>query len=191
MEGKQSIIDKIIKDAEKKAENNVLGADTYALNLKEEAEEWAKRYSEEQEKTIAKAKAEIVERRKIVANMEVKKIVLRAKQRAIDEVFALVYKKLCDLKKPDYLKFVLKLAEGCCEAGDVIVLSNDGVLSEKDFENAAFYKAKGLSVQKERGDFIGGIKLIGKFCDKDLTFKGIVESKKEEYTFEVAQKLFG
>lgn len=191
MEGKESIIDKIIKDAEKKAENNISDAENYAISLKEDAELWSEKYCEEQDKIVKKTAAEIIERRKIVAGMEVKKIVLNAKQKAIDEVFSLVYEKLCNLKKDKYAEFVLKEIESCCEDGDAIVLSKDGVLSEKDFEKADFYKAKNMSVAKERGDFVGGVKLIGKFCDKDLTFKGLVESKKESFTFDVVQKLFG
>ena len=52
MEGKEAIIAKIIADAEKKAQEIVHAADEYAVSVKEQAEEWAKNYSAEQEKGL-------------------------------------------------------------------------------------------------------------------------------------------
>ena len=54
MEGKEAIIAKIISDAEKRAEDNVHVAEEYAVSVKEQAEEWAKNYSDEQEKSLKK-----------------------------------------------------------------------------------------------------------------------------------------
>ena len=191
MEGKEAIINKIFLEANEKADALVKDAEDYALELKENAEIWSDKFSKEQNAAIKKDADEIVKRRKIVADLEVRKIILKAKQDAIGEVFDLVYKKLCGLSKSDYLEFVRKAIEDSCEDGDVIILSDDGVLSPDDFKGFDFYAAKKLSVQKERGNFVGGVKLVGKFCDKDLTFKGIIESKKDDLAFGIAQKLFG
>ena len=191
MEGKEAIINKILSDADKKAEDNIHEAEKYSLELKENAEIWAKAYFDEQSEIIKKDCEEIVKRRKIVANLEVRKIILNAKQNAIEEAFNAAYESLCKMSKEKYLEFVCKLIKDCAEDGDVIVLSKDGVLTAKDFEDKDFYTSHKLSVQKERGEFIGGVKLIGAYSDKDLTFKSVIEAEKDEFSFKVAEKLFG
>ena len=191
MEGKEAIINKILSDADKKAEDNVHEAEKYSLELKENAEIWAKAYFDEQSEIIKKDCEEIVKRRKIVANLEVRKIILNAKQNAIEEAFNATYESLCKMSKEKYLEFVCKLIKDCAEDGDVIVLSKDGVLTAKDFEDKDFYTSHKLSVQKERGEFIGGVKLIRAYSDKDLTFKSVIEAEKDEFSFKVAEKLFG
>ena len=47
-----------------------------------------------------------------------------------------------------------------------------------------------ITVSEQLGDFVGGVMLIGKVCDKDLTFESVINSKKEELSSEVAKRLF-
>ena len=191
MEGKEAIIAKIIADAEKKAQEIVHAADEYAVSVKEQAEEWAKNYSVEQEKGLKTETAEIVARRKIVAELDVKKILLKAKQDVIDEVYALAEKKLCKIDKKTYLSVVLNKIEEFADVGDEVVLSMDGVISEKDISESEVFRRKKLSVSKTIGKFIGGVMLVGKVSDKNLTFHDMIIAEKEKNAPKIAKKLFG
>ena len=70
-------------------------------------------------------------------------------------------------------------------------MSRDKVITAKDVEKLQVFADKKLSVSKTFGDFDGGIKLVGKDSDKDLTFKAIIENARQDMTVKVATKLFG
>ena len=191
MDGKEAIIKKIISDAEQKAAEITAAADKYAEEVTSGAEEWAKNFTSARETALKKEAEEIVERRKIVAELDVKKIALKAKRETLDKIYAETEKRLCAVDKKTYLAFVLKMIAANAEEGDEIVLSSDGVLTESDVLNSAVAKEKKLTVKKTLGDFKGGVYLVGKTSDKDLTFHELTERKKEETLSETANKVFG
>ena len=191
MDGKEAIIAKIISDAENKAGNVIHDAEVYAVSINEQAESWAKSYSEEQEKQLKNETREIIERRKIVAELDVRKEILKTKQQILDEVFVKAEQKLSQIDKKTYLKIVLEKIEEFADNGDEVVLSKDGVLSAKDLESSAVFKDKKLSIAKIQGKFIGGVMLIGKTSDKDLTFHEIISVEKEKAAHVLAKRLFG
>ena len=190
MQGKDAIIEKILNDANQSAKLIIDDANTIATERKLDAEKWASEYSSAQKNQTEKAFSDIVDRRKIVANLDVKKNILKAKQDVISDTFSLVVKKLQGLGKNDYLKFVTKLIEYNADFGDTIVLSNDGVLSKDEILALKVVKDKSLTINNKRGDFVGGVMLVSDKCDKDLSFKSIVEDKKEELYSFVVENLF-
>ena len=191
MEGKEAIIAKIISDAEKIAAENVHAAEEYALYVKKMAESWAKEYSSAQEKALKIETEDVVARKKIVAELDVRKSLLKTKQDILDEIYLKAEQKLCKLGKKPYLSLVLSKIEEFADVGDEVVLSCDGVISEKDIAESAVAKSKKLSVSKKQGKFCGGVMLVGKICDKNLTFHEIVLAEKEKTAPLIAKKLFG
>lgn len=191
MDGKEAIIAKILESAEKKAQENLHAAENYAVSVKEQATEWAKSYSDEQEKALKKETADIVARRKIVAGLDVRKVLLKAKQDVINNIFARAEEKLCKVNKKTYLNIVLTKIQEFADNGDQVMLSCDGVLSEKDITESAVFKEKKLTVCKKQGKFYGGVMLIGKFCDKDLSFHEIISAEKAKIAPVLAKEIFG
>lgn len=191
MDKQKAIIDKIIEDAENRAAEIISVANAEAEKSIADGNSWAESYKSEQNAILSAANEDKVLRRKTVAELDVKKIVLKAKQDAIESVFDSAYNKLCALKKTDYLSFVVKLIEKYAEEKDTVVLSSDGVISETDLTSLEVVKDKKLTVSDVKGDFIGGVMFIGKICDKDLTFKSIVNESKSEFVSEVSKELFG
>ena len=191
MDGKEAIIAKIISDAEDRAREKTHAAEVYAVSTRENAEKWARTFSAEQEKLLDKDVNDMVARRKIVAELDVRKNILKAKQTILNEIFVSAEKKLCSADKKSYLKFVLKNIAESADDGDEVVLSCDGVLTEKDLTESAIFKARNLKIAKIRGNFVGGVMLIGKTCDKNLTFHEIVLSEKAEKASYLAKQLFG
>ena len=190
MQGKDAIIEKIINDANQSAKMILDDASKIATERKQDAENWASEYSSAQKKQVEKAFSDIVDRRKIVANLDVKKNILKAKQDVISDTFSLVVKKMQGLDKKEYLKFVTKLIEKNADFGDKIVLSSDGVISKDEILALNVVKEKNLTIDSKRGDFVGGVMLVSDKCDKDLSFRSIVEDKKEELYSFVVEGLF-
>ena len=190
MQGKEAIIQKIIGDANKSAEEIISSANETAKNRKADAEDWAKEYSSAQKKLTEKACKDIIDRKIIVANLDVKKNILKTKQDVISETFSLAVKKLQSLNKAEYLDFVAKLIKENADDGDKVILSNDGVLSREDVLSLDTVKDKNLTVEKERGNFSGGVMLVSNKCDKNLSFKSVIEDKKEELYSFVVENLF-
>lgn len=190
MEGKEAIIAKILADAKAKSDENERVAKEYAANVKKSADAWAKEYSNAMEIKLKSEAEEIVTRKKIVADLDVKKHILKAKQDALGVAFLRAEEKLCSMDKNAYLKFVLSLIEANADEGDEVILSCDGVLTENDIIENDISKAKSLSVKKELGNFKGGVILVGKTCDKNLTFHEIVSIEKEKNISVYAKKIF-
>lgn len=191
MDGKEAIINKIISDAQSKADSILSDATKKSCSLIGNAEDWAKKYRETQEKILEQDKKDVLSRRLTVAELDVKKLTLKYKQDVIEKVLQKAYENLCNLKKAEYLEFVEKLIEENAEENDKILLSKDNVLSEGDVKSLKVYTDKNLTVCKERGDFIGGAMLIGSVADKDLTFKAVIDSRKDILVKKIANELFG
>ena len=190
MQGKDAIINKIIEDAENNASEIINKATEIANKKVSDAEKWASDFSDAQNIQIEKNKKDILERKKIVANLDVRKILLKAKQETVEKAFSLALKKLQNVKKDIYLEFVNKLLVENAEFEDEIILSKDGIVSLEEIKALSVFKEMHLSVSNQRGNFVGGVVLIGKICDKDLSFESIINDKKEELNLAVVAKLF-
>ena len=191
MDGKEAIIKRIKTDAEKKAREIIDSAEKNAEERKADAENWAKDYIASQEKILKRDAEEVLSRRLTVADLDVRKIILNAKQQVIAGVLNAVFESLCSLNKGDYLKLVAKLIEENAEIGDEVVLSSDGVLTADNIKSLKIYAEKKLSVSKAAGDFKGGVYLIGKTCDKSLTFYSLINEDREALITKAAEMLFG
>ncbi len=190
MDGKDAIIKKIIDDAEAKCRAAENVAQSKAENILKTAENWAENYSAAQEEILARETAEIVSRRLTVADLDVRKTLLAAKQRVVSEAFELALKKLCALDDKAYLAFVEKLIEKYAGYGDTIMLSNDCGIAVDTIKKLKAFTAKDLKVSPERGNFKGGIRIIGKTCDIDLSFSALIDEKKASISAEVLKILF-
>ena len=88
------------------------------------------------------------------------------------------------------MAFIIRLLEQNAENGDQIVFSRDKVLCEQDLIRQEIVAKKNLTFLKREGDFIGGIMLVGKVCDKDLSFGALVEEHQESIVEKITAELF-
>lgn len=190
MEGTQAIVKKIIDDANHRAQSIIKNAENLVNAKINEANEFSNKYTDAQLSLAKNEAKEIVERKLIVADLDVRKNLLKEKQDLITKTFDLALEKLCKIEKKQYLSLVEKLIVDNAEEGDKVILSADNVLCEKDISSFAVFCEKKLVVDNNRGDFIGGVMLIGKDCDKDLTFKSIIAFNKELLSSKISQMLF-
>lgn len=190
MDSKEAIIGTIMSEAEEKAAKITQKGNEDADKLISDAKAFAEELNNKLKSEYASDEAETLRRRKTVAALDAKKLVLKAKQEVLSEVFSRAYDKLCALQKSDYLALVDKLLVLSAEDGDEVVLSDDGVIADGDIKSLGVYKERNLTVSPEKGDFKGGVKLIGKICDKDLSFRQVLDEKKDSLSAKMAEELF-
>ena len=189
MEGQKAILDKILSDAREKSSSIELESKNECKRRLDSAKKWAEDYTNAQNEILSREIEGIKAGKKLNAELDVKKTLLKAKRSVLDDAFVLAYEKLCKIDKASYLKLVESLIDENAEDGDEIVLSKDGVLDVKDIDVSKF-KAKNLKVSEKKGDFIGGVTLSGSKSDKDLSFKAVIDGKKEELTSLAVDSLF-
>lgn len=192
MDGQQKIIDKILSDAKHDAGEML----SEALK-KAEALVAAKQAEVDAEYDISveearKAGEEVVRRRLTVADLEVKKLLLSAKKQAVDEAFEESLKKLLALPKEEYAALVESMIASAADDGDVVVISeNDkNVLTKAFFDKISAKIGKKLTLSDTFGSFRGGVMLLGKGVDKNLTFESELALLRDEVEPEVAKIMF-
>ncbi len=192
MDGQQKIIDKILSDATHDAGEMLSEAlkKAEALVAAKQAEADAEYDLSVEE--ARKAGEEVVRRRLTVADLEVKKLLLSAKKQAVDEAFEESLKKLLALPKEEYTVLVGSMIASAADDGDVVVISeNDkNVLTKAFFDKISAKIGKKLTLSDTFGNFKGGVMLLGKGVDKNLTFKSELALLRDEVEPEVAKIMF-
>lgn len=192
MDGQQKIIDKILSDATHDAGEMLSEAlkKAEALVAAKQAEADAEYDLSVEE--ARKAGEEVVRRRLTVADLEVKKLLLSAKKQAVDEAFEESLKKLLALPKEEYTALVESMIASAADDGDVVVISeNDkNVLTKAFFDKISAKIGKMLTLSDTFGNFKGGVMLLGKGVDKNLTFESELALLRDEVEPEVAKIMF-
>lgn len=192
MDGQQKIIDKILSDATHDAGEMLSEAlkKAEALVAAKQAEADAEYDLSVEE--ARKAGEEVVRRRLTVADLEVKKLLLSAKKQAVDEAFEESLKKLFALPKEEYTALVESMIASAADDGDVVVISeNDkNVLTKAFFDKISAKIGKKLTLSDTFGNFRGGVMLLGKGVDKNLTFESELALLRDEVEPEVAKIMF-
>ncbi len=190
MEGKEAIIARIIGDAKNKAEVLLRDADTNVAESEREAKEWIADYLKAQRKLLAEEAENVVTRRKTVAELDCRKVALSAKQAVISEVFERALQSAESFPEVKYLEIVEKLCNENAEEGDTLILAASAPLKETDIAKLPVFKEKKLKFGGTSDKFRGGIMLVNDVCDKDLSFKALLDNKKDELEAEIAAALF-
>lgn len=171
MDNSGKLVERLLSDAERKADAIIADAAAKAEEQIKEAEEFA-------DKTMIRANAEAetayqsaLSRAKVVAELDAKKLILDEKKYLTGECFALAEKKILALPDAEYKKFILALIKKYAENGDVVTLCGRGkkLISADDVSKAAAQAKIKLSIAKTAGKFSGGVVLTNGGVDKNLT----------------------
>lgn len=190
MKETEGIIEKILSDAKAQAKEIIDKAEYDKAMCEKATNEWVEDYFSAQRKTLKKECEDLIERKLTISKLDKRKIALATKQDIIQDILAKVLERLLSLPKDEYLAYVLRLLEKFSENGDQIVLSRDNKLCKKDFEGKQIVSERNLTFADYTGDFLGGIMLVGKVCDKDLSFKAVLEENKENIISVITSELF-
>ena len=192
MNGIDEIINKIISDAEAQANSITQSSEARIQSMRDEADEKIKTRKEDYEKQLSFYKSETERRRTTVADLDIKKELLKKKKELVLQVFESALQKLNALDKKEYLELIGKMIEQNASDGDeVIICSKDEKVITKAFvEQIAKKKNITLKLSDKRGDFSGGIILSSDKLDKNLTFDVELKNIAEEYEAKISAMLF-
>lgn len=189
--GKDAIIRKIKEDAIIKANSTLEEGAARAKTTIDNAVRDADVYKRDNMAESYVERDEIIKRKTTVASLEVKKLVLQAKKQIVDKAFDEAAKLIKSDEKA--YKNLIERMLSFVEDGDEIVLSefDEKLVSDEFVEKAVKKLGKKATISEKRGSFKGGIKLVGKNTDKNLTLEAeLAEFRREEESV-VAQILFG
>lgn len=187
--GKEEIVARILSDGEKEAEAILTAAHAEAEEIlsaaKARGEEALKAAEDEM---LARAKR-IEEGRAAAARLDCKKILLSEKRRALDCIYELAYRSLMSLGVRETVALYEKLLICYAEEGDEIVF--DGEFNhEEDILALPVVKERSLTKSATKGSFGGGFLLKGKLCDRDVSYRALLEEDRTRNQAHIAAALF-
>ncbi len=162
---------------------------------RQEAEELQKLYEKEalkaRENILLKANAEadgIRQRNLSQAGIESRNLLLSARREAIEKVFEKAAERLASMPDTEKKALYEKLISRYSSSDEVIVQLNS---NDKD-KLGRKIKPDGvkITIDKENGDFSGGLIIKEKTTETNCTFDVMVENAKKEMVSEVAAMLF-
>ena len=191
MQGKEAIIEKIISDATVRGEAVIDDAKFKATEIENVAKAVCASMADNAEKERAAAVNDVLTRSKTVAELDAKKLLFDAKNQVVALTFETALNKVKNLPKEKYAKLVMGMLS-MAEDGDVVTISKreKDVLTESVIKEFAAKKKIKLTLNKEFGEFDGGIILSGSGVDKNLTFETEFQLLEDELEETVAKKLF-
>jgi V/A-type H+-transporting ATPase subunit E len=173
--------EKILEEAKKRVEEIVLQSKRKVQHIREETESLAK-----------ETKSKEIERRLSATRMRSRTDLLKEKRILIDGVFDEAKKRLRDLNKSEYIRFIARLIEKEVKTGAArLVLSKDDVKKHGESvakEILASIGAKAVPIEK--GDFDGGCIVRKEIYEFNATLDTILARIKEQLESELQKILF-
>lgn len=187
MDGKDKIIEKILSDAENYRASVTLKADEDYDVLVGEATEKASALINAEEEVLKKEQAESLKRKKVVADLDGKKLYLSKKTDAVNDVFSLALNKLNNLEKSAYKTVIERFIKENAKPFSTVVLSKHAPINASDMTES--FKDLNLKYRFD-GEFSGGVIIENDGLDVNLSFEAVLNGIKEDYETKVAEKLF-
>ncbi len=190
----ESIVEKIRSDGHAEAENILAAGRKKADDIVNEANREAEKHRRETEEDVERRVQAIAEHYAAAARLDVKKIRLAARKKAAESVYAEAKKRLRNLSEEDTLKLFGRLLSSYAEEGDSVVFADDFGYVDQVALLPVFLQRKlsVLKAEKAQGVHVdGGLYLVGKTADKDLTFDALLKADFEERQAEIVNALFG
>ena len=187
----ENIINRIIGDAEKKAQSFIDSQQEKAEEITIEADKKIEAYrnkGEDKASNTAKSMNDVAD---VIVELEISKIELHKKRELIDKIFELALEKILKLPKAEYKKIILKNLDDLRD-GDVIILSEKekGILLKKDIDEIAKKKGIKVSLSSEYNNNIAGIIIDRKSTVLDFNIETELENLKKEMESEILKGLY-
>lgn len=189
---KENLILTIKQNAENEAERIVAEAKEECKNKKDSALSDAQK---RKDAILSEAKAFVpVQDSRIMtsAELEVRKVKLKAKQEVLDECFSEALRKIVNMNDKDYIALVSQMIKSQGQNGDEVIISKNDVkrLTPSVLSKIAKELGLELTLSKETGDFAGGIILRQDGCDKNMTVEMELSDIRDRFEAKLSNKLF-
>jgi len=197
-EGADRIIQRVLDDAQARAESIKAEASEKADAIESEAREKANRRKEHILEQASKSADEQKSRIIGVAQLEARKKLLAAKQEMIGEAFQKTLDEMSGLDDQEYLSVIRNLLLEITDTGTETVIFNE---RDKERITEDFWKKvnTGLANQGKKGELQlseetrpikGGFILQRGGLEMNCSFESLLERKRDELEYEVAELLF-
>ena len=187
----ENIINRIIGDAEKKAQSFIDSQQEKADEITIEADKKIEAYRNKGEDKASNTVKSMNDVADVIVELEISKIELQKKRELIDKIFELALEKILKLPKAEYKKIILKNLDDLRD-GDVIILSEKekGILLKKDIDEIAKKKGIKVSLSSECNSNVAGIIIDRKSTVLDFNIETELENLKKEMESEILKGLY-
>lgn len=191
----ESIVERIRSDGKTEAEAILAAGKRKAEETENGAKAEAERLRRETESDVEKRAAAVAAHFAATARLDVKKIMLAARKKAVENVYAEAKKRLIDLGEEETLTLFNRLLCMYAEEGDAVIFA-DGFRYTEGVKLLPVFAQKKLKAVSDGAAFAGvkidgGLYLAGKTADKDLSFDALLKADREENESRIAAELFG
>ncbi len=185
------IKNKIQADANAEAEQIIENAKAQADEINKETDSRIQEIKDFYKERFNKEKPEILNRREIVAKLDVEKIELGVKQSLIQNAFDEALKSLTSLSKDKYLGFVEALLDQAVETGqEEILLGESEKKITKEWVNTYNEKkGKKLVLSKDKLPISGGFVLRNENISTNCSFEMLLNWIREDLEADVVKRL--
>lgn len=191
----ESIVERIRSDGKTEAEAILAAGKRKAEETENGAKAEAERLRRETESDVEKRAAAVAAHFAATARLDVKKIMLAVRKKAVENVYAEAKKRLIDLGEEETLALFNRLLCLYAEEGDAVIFA-DGFRYTEGVKLLPVFAEKKLKAVSDGAAFAGvkidgGLYLAGKTADKDLSFDALLKADREENESRIAAELFG
>lgn len=191
----ESIVERIRSDGKTEAEAILAAGKRKAEETENGAKAEAERLRRETESDVEKRAAAVAAHFAATARLDVKKIMLAARKKAVENVYAEAKKRLIHLGEEETLTLFNRLLCLYAEEGDAVIFA-DGFRYTEGVKLLPVFAQKKLKAVSDGAAFAGvkidgGLYLAGKTADKDLSFDALLKADREENESRIAAELFG
>lgn len=126
------------------------------------------------------------------AELEIRKIHLKAKQEVLDKCFSEALRKIVNMDDKDYIAIVSSMIKAQGQNGDEVIISKNDTkrLTSSVISKIAKEHGLELTLSKEVGDFAAGIILRQNGCDKNMTAEMELSDIRDRFEAKLSKKLF-
>ena len=186
---KEGIVERILSDAEDRAQAIVAAAKQQAEEIIAEAENSVKRDELGVRTEIAEKCAAIKSGKEAEARLDSAKVLLAQKRRVIDSIYERALEKLKELKKAEAVSCADRILQNYAEEGDTIAFAPDFKYAQ-EVSRLDICAEKKLKIALNAEGVDGGFVLRGKTADKDVSYTALLSSDREQYEVEIAAAVF-
>lgn len=198
MAGIEKIKERILEDASKKKQDILKEAEKEADKV---LEDYRKKAEDVRKQILDKAKKEAEDKKRrilSIAQLEQRKVLLKAKQDIIDKVFKDAEKCLQEIPDEDYKNILYNmLLEGIVTGNEEIIVNKKDksritpeFIAKINQELAKSGKPSKVKLSSEIGHMIGGFILKSRDIEVNATFDSLMKIEREELETKIAKILF-
>jgi V/A-type H+-transporting ATPase subunit E len=186
------IKNKIQADANAEAEQIIENAKAQADEINKETDSRIQEIKDFYKERFNKEKPEILNRREIVAKLDVEKIELGVKQSLIQNAFDEALKSLTSLSKDKYLGFVEALLDQAVETGqeEILLGESEKKITKEWINTYNDKKGKKLVLSKDKLPISGGFVLRNGNISTNCSFEMLLNWIREDLEADVVKRLF-